>query len=108
LPCLSGAPIPANEARRKTWAIFVPDLAGAGVRIIVIDGATAALLDAIDGQRSVRSVTQILRAVNIRDLGSDTRIKQSIEQFFRAGIIGLDNQERQYKSVIKYIFLVIF
>ncbi len=74
----------------------------------MIDGATAALLDAIDGQRSVRSVTQILRAVNIRDLGSDTRIKQSIEQFFRAGIIGLDNQERQYKSVIKYIFLVIF
>ena len=74
----------------------------------MIDGATAALLDAIDGQRSVRSVTQILRAVNIRDLGSDSRIKQSIEQFFIAGIIGLDNQETQYKSVIKYIFLVIF
>ncbi|MGB0576942.1 MAG: hypothetical protein ACPGPC_12435 [Alphaproteobacteria bacterium] len=100
LPCLSGAPIPANVARRETWAIFVPDLAGTGVRTIVIDGATAALLDAIYGQRSVWYVTQILRAVNSRKLGSDSRIKQSIEQFFRAGIIGLDNQERQYKSVI--------
>jgi len=99
LPCLSGAPIPANVTRNKTWAIFVPDLAGTGVRTIVIDATTAALLEAIDGQKSVRSVTQILRAGHGAELGAETRIKQSIEQFFRAGIIGLESSQNIYESV---------
>ena len=65
----------------------------------MIDAATAALLEAIDGQKSVRSVTQILRAGHGTMPGSETRIKHSIEQFFRAGIIGLEYPENIYKSV---------
>ncbi|NKB19045.1 MAG: glycosyltransferase [Alphaproteobacteria bacterium] len=100
LPCVSGAPIPANVTRKQTWAIFVPDLAGTGVRTIVIDAATAALLDVIDGQISVRSVTQIIRAGHSNKMVSETRIKQSIEQFFRAGVIGLESPKNVYASAI--------
>ena len=65
----------------------------------MIDATTAALLEAIDGQKSVRSVTQILRAGHGTRPGHETRIKQSIEQFFRAGIIGLELPHNLYKSV---------
>jgi hypothetical protein len=81
--------LPAAIPRRGTYAVFLSDGAGRGVRTIVLDEAAGRLLELCDGRSSVGELRERVAGEIAGKRVEDAWVVESVERFFEIGLIGL-------------------